>query len=346
MKQRVNNCVLIFDNLTGRLRSARLVGRELASFYRLLGETNKAAAFLGDALKTFEQENWRELAVQTQLELAACYNQANDLRRYVRACAIVSAAPEMDTLVRCTHFDDMLNNIEKLEKPLLVPFVNIFKIISVNLKCESIVMQDSYVNIDIEIECNFPRKIVCSNLMLSLETEKIKKGEETKCLRNITSKDMKVPDLNLQRLKIQKHLDYRQDKQIASASVVCKTAPLKRADSNAKPPRSEFLEVARPLTPGPIALTPGVNQIQLQWKCGEPARYYLGQVLVKMGHLEFLSLPIMPKLRFEVKREEPSLRLDKTGAELLAGLPQTMQLTVTIGSYPVEEVSLDLWIFL
>lgn len=219
----------------GRLRSARLVGRELASFYKLLGETQKAAIFLGDALKTFEQENWHELAAQTQLELASCHLQANDMRRYIKSCAAVSAAPEMDTLIRNSHFDEMVKSISKLEKPLLVPFVNIFKILGVSIKSDLVIMQDTYLNVDLDIECNFPRKIVCSNIKISLEAERVVKKDENLLIKNLCSKDIKQSDISLQKLKMFKHLEYRQDKQLAIASVSCKNAPLKRADSTAKP---------------------------------------------------------------------------------------------------------------
>lgn len=64
----------------GRLRCARLVGRELASFYTQLGELQKAAAFLGDALRTFEKDGWKELAAHTHLELTNCYKKAADYR--------------------------------------------------------------------------------------------------------------------------------------------------------------------------------------------------------------------------------------------------------------------------
>lgn len=235
----------------GRLRSARLVGRELASFYKLLGETQKAAAFLGDALKTFEQEGWRELAVQTQLELAACYQQAKDTRRYIRACAAVAAAPEMDTIIRCTYFDELLKSLDSLEKSLVVPFVNIFKIVSVSLRCDrGIVMHDTQMDVQLDIECGFPREVLCSNVVISVEvdkSERSKKNEEASggngggFLRHLSAKDMKPQDPALQRMKIYRHLDYRQDKQIASASVVSRSTPLKRADSNVvKIPRSDF----------------------------------------------------------------------------------------------------------
>lgn len=163
----------------GRLRSARLVGRELAAFYRQLGEPQKAAAFLGDALKTFEQDNWKDLAAHAQLELAACYAQGGDVRRHVRACSAVAAAPEVDTLVRCAHFDDMLKSMERLDRMLIIPFGNIFKIISVTINGDPMrITQDSHLQVDLLIDCNFPRKIVCSNLVISLEVDKERPKKE------------------------------------------------------------------------------------------------------------------------------------------------------------------------
>jgi hypothetical protein len=41
----------------------------------------KAVVFLTDALKTFEEENWRHLAIQMQLELADCYRKMDDKKR-------------------------------------------------------------------------------------------------------------------------------------------------------------------------------------------------------------------------------------------------------------------------
>lgn len=228
----------------GRLRSARLVGRELASFYKLLGETNKAAAFLGDALKTFEQEGWRELAVQTHVELAACHLQANDIRRYIRSCAAIAAAPEMDTIVRSTYFDEMLKSLELLEKSLVVPFVNIFKIVGVTVKCDKVVMQDTELEVQLDLESNFPREVLCGNVLIAMDVEKTdrgKKHEDCHMLRHISAKDLKPPNPVLNKMRIHKHLDFRQDKQVSSASVVCKNAPLKRVDSsNVKLCRCDF----------------------------------------------------------------------------------------------------------
>jgi hypothetical protein len=58
-----------------------MIGRDLAAFYLQLGEMQKAVVFLADALKTFEEEKWRHLAIQTHLELVNCYREMNDQER-------------------------------------------------------------------------------------------------------------------------------------------------------------------------------------------------------------------------------------------------------------------------
>lgn len=55
--------------------------------------------------------------------------------------------------------------------------------------------------------------------------------------------------------------------------------------------------------------------------------------------MELLSASLIGKIIIEVKREEPSIRLDKGASPLLSGLEQIMHLTITIGSYHVEPVS-------
>lgn len=226
----------------GRLRSARLVGREVASFYMLLGETQKAAAFLGDALRTFEQDSWHELAAQTQIELAECFKKAKDIRKLINASVFVSAALEIDTLIRWTYFDEMRKSLDFLDKPLVVPFNDIIKIVSVGLKSDSVIMQDSMINVELVIESNFPREIVCTNLVISLEVDKENKKQNEKYISGkvLTEKDLKVQNPMLQRLRIKRNLDYKQDKQLATAGIASKFTELKRKDSAAPQTQGDF----------------------------------------------------------------------------------------------------------
>jgi len=60
-----------------------LVGLELAKFYTLIGETTKRTMFLVKALKLFEQDNWKLLIVQTNLELVKCFKIIGNVDQYV-----------------------------------------------------------------------------------------------------------------------------------------------------------------------------------------------------------------------------------------------------------------------
>ncbi|XP_045483784.1 trafficking protein particle complex subunit 10 [Harmonia axyridis] len=319
---------------TGRARSARLVGREIAAFYLLLGETQKAAAFLSDASRLFRQDGWNEVAAHTEKELADCYKQANDWRKYIRCCAHVASAVDLDTLVRWTYFDGMRKYIDKLDKPLVVPFSDIIKIISISVKNLGIIMQDSNIELECVVESNFPREILCSNIMVSLENEPNKRVEKYCKGRTLTEKDLRDSDMSLRKLKIVRHLDYKQDKQLSSVSVICKLNELKRKDST-PPVHSDFRRYLEGVKL-PFLLTPGTNLMRLSTKATQTGKYILGQMSIHIGQLQLISQPIVPRLSLEVEEEGPSLRLYKNPAPLLSGLEQAMNLILTIGSYPVD----------
>lgn len=217
----------------GRIRCARLVGREVASFYMLLGETQKAAAFLTDALRTFENDKWHDLIAQTQLELAECYKKAKDIRKLIGASANVSAALEIDTLYRWTYFDEMYKNVELLSERLVVPFSDIVKIVSVCVKNEGAIMQDNDIRVELVVESYFPREVMCTNLLISFEVQaKDSKKSNEKCCsgRVLTCKDMKQQDPMLQKLKMRKTLNFRQDKQLELSGIAGKFMETKRKE--------------------------------------------------------------------------------------------------------------------
>lgn len=250
----------------GRLRCAKLIGREVASFYMMLGEIQKSAAFFADALRTFEQDGWKELAAQTQIELAECYKRSGDVRKYIRACAAVCTAPEIDNLIRWSYFDEMQKSIELLEKPLLVPFKDIIRIISVNIKNVSLIMQDSELDVELIIESNFPREILCKEVLLCLEpeTKEVKKIRPKMYGNFITSKDLKPLDMSLRHLKIQRHYDYQEDKQLASASVVSPKEVCNRTDSVAFQMWSNF-EHSLSSNNKSVRINYGINAIKINF---------------------------------------------------------------------------------
>lgn len=323
----------------GRLRMARLVGKEVATFYLLLGETQKSAASLGDALRTFENDGWHELAAQTLLGLADCHKKASDTRKYVNACALVSAALEIDTLIRWTYFDEMNKYLERLDKPLDVPFSDIIKISSVRITSDLIVMQDCKIEVEFIVESNFPKEILCTYIAISLEREdKQKNNERYQLGKTLTNKDLKWQDPFLQRLKIKRTLDYKQDKQLATSGIASKLT-LQRKHSSPAHTQTDF-KVSLEAEKLPILLTPGVNVLRLSKKATEVAKYCISSAAIHINKLHLVLPKLTPRLTVEVKEESPSIRLYKMAAPLLSGIEQVMSLIVTIGSYLIEPKSL------
>lgn len=85
-------------------------------------------------------------------------------------------------------------------------------------------------------------------------------------------------------------------------------------------------------------LTPGVNIIRLSKMASVVGKFYLGQIAVKIKHLQLVSAFLSNKLAIEVIREDPKLRLDKGADDLLSGFEQILDLSLTVGSYHLEPV--------
>ncbi|KAF7262889.1 SIDL trafficking protein particle complex subunit 10 isoform X2 [Rhynchophorus ferrugineus] len=320
----------------GRIRMARLVGQEVASFYLLLGETQKAAAFLGDALRTFENDGWQELAAQIQINLAECHKRAKDTVKYVKACAYVSAALDVDTLIRWTYFDEMNKYLSKLERPLDVPFNDIIKINTVHFTSDQTVMQGAKIEVDLVIESNFPKEVLCTFVGISLEMEeKQKHNEKYHAGKTLTKKDLKFQDPYLQRLKIKEKLEYKQDKQLAT-SRISSSFTLQRKDSSPPNLRAN-LDMCLEAENLPVSVTPGVNILKLSKRAEVIGKYYTGAAVIHVNQLHLVQL--IPRLTVEVRLEQPSIRLYKRAAPLLLGIEQVMNLILTIGSYLIEPKS-------
>ncbi|XP_069695323.1 trafficking protein particle complex subunit 10 isoform X2 [Periplaneta americana] len=257
----------------GRIRSARMIGRDLAAFYQQLGEMQKAAVFLTDALKTFEEENWRSLAIQTQLELADCYQKMADKERLTKTCAAIASAPELDLPTRISYFDKMMSTLEELntESPLMTSLTDAFKLVcvEVNMSNNRVIIQDCTVEVNVVIESCFPKEILCVRAAISLEEMKDNKKQNdspnprphespverkhssggrkqvAQTQRNspgdtqqsrCNNEETKPVNPALLRLHMVEHLDYKQDKSLSSASIVSKNPKqfLRRTDSHGK----------------------------------------------------------------------------------------------------------------
>ena len=80
-------------------------------FSNFFFQVQKANTFLVDALKTFENEGWSLLKVQTLTDTAKCYENLNDWEKLLRTCAQIACANQLVTsdqkLQYCQKFRDI-----------------------------------------------------------------------------------------------------------------------------------------------------------------------------------------------------------------------------------------------
>ena len=103
----------------GRIRSARLVGLDLADFYLDLGQIATAVTFLVDALKTFELDGWNRLRVKTLMKAANCYELLGDHEKQVRTAAqvVCTGAAVTSPQERNLYFQMFSKGLEASGKP-------------------------------------------------------------------------------------------------------------------------------------------------------------------------------------------------------------------------------------
>lgn len=135
----------------------------------------------------------------------------------------------------------MTKYLERLDKPLDVPFNDIIKINSVRVTSDLIVMQDCKMEVELVVESNFPKEVLCTYVAISLEREdKQKSNVRYQSGKLLTKKDLKWQDPFLQRLKIKRTLDYKQDKQLALSGIASKFTQLQRKDSAPAQSKTDF----------------------------------------------------------------------------------------------------------
>jgi hypothetical protein len=171
---------------------------------------------------------------------------------------------DLEILVRTFYFDDFLKSLKNVqpllsdEKGFLVALEVHFKIIDITSITHTPIIQDSTIEIELKIESNFPREILCQNISLSFE---------------LIGKNPEIPQLQneFDVLPFSVHFDYKQDNTLSGASIVCETKGKVRRTSSGK---HENVQVIRTdfnhsASADNVRLHPGMNLILLKTKALE-----------------------------------------------------------------------------
>ncbi|KAK4306125.1 hypothetical protein Pmani_022031 [Petrolisthes manimaculis] len=155
----------------GRIRSARLIGRDLANYYMAEGEPQKAATFLTDQLTVFLEEGWPTLAARTHLRLAQCYQATNDTERYIRTCAQLAASEVLEGEVRKEHFNNMMKAVQQVkpDSPMLIPSERVLEVGGPKVVSTGRLIPGTEVTVELTITSKLPADVRCREISLMLQ---------------------------------------------------------------------------------------------------------------------------------------------------------------------------------
>eukprot|EP00092_Neocalanus_flemingeri_P030096 GFUD01032674.1.p1 GENE.GFUD01032674.1~~GFUD01032674.1.p1 ORF type:complete len:1160 (-),score=402.30 GFUD01032674.1:238-3717(-) len=350
----------------GRIRSARLVGKDLATFYMQLGQVQQAATFLAEALKTFQVERWDKLSLQTMLDLTKCYEAMGDKEKYVRMCAQIASNKVAAASDREHFFGEITKTLDVLGKDdIYMHAEDIVDFISCQADKTSDdqqVIPGSRLNFSLVMRSNLPRAIPCTCLKISLSLQEQDQPEAVLERKNPVGQRRPVQrspsvasnsQLEVQlesdtcevegdgKLDMVEQLDYKQDKSLCAARLVCRNSNrvLKRKDSS-----GSILRDASQLQRGDFSLClekdnlllePGTHTYKVETVASQEGKYIMTQMSAKLQQLDLIH-NICTISSFTVTSSPPTISLNRESKELFAGLESTMVLSVSTGSKTVE----------
>ncbi|KAF7989459.1 hypothetical protein HCN44_008133 [Aphidius gifuensis] len=347
----------------GRIRSARFIGRELAKFYSDLGENQKAIAFLLDALNTYNDENWKDLAAQTRLELAECYKRMDDIERYTKICSAIASSHVLHITIRSTYFDEMKAYIEMLstkyiQRPLLTELENSFIIQNLEVNISDKIITNCIVSINVTIISLLPQNVHCNKASIATElmqnkTQQNKRKTGMKNNSNNSEQKIKIAskwnnninnkqmiDSSIIQIPFFSYFDYKEDKKLCSAGVIDKNQKkiVTRTDSSKHRKQSvdDSIDFSQALVSDSFLIKPGINNFTVTKNNDKPGYYKINQLsLIVNEKLEFRSAIICPKLCYEIAKTQPTLTINSR--DLVAGLPQDAELIISTGSIYIDD---------
>ncbi|XP_014670123.1 PREDICTED: trafficking protein particle complex subunit 10-like isoform X2 [Priapulus caudatus] len=342
----------------GRLRSARLIGKDLAVFYMKLGELYMAENYLQEALKMYKKEGWESMVADTRMELAKCQLQQGNYYKYVKTCAHLASSLMLPADTRQEYYDELITTVRTLDI-VRMKAERIFELTSAEVAPATAVTLGDTVTVTLHVTNNLPSGVLC-NIACSLrhtprDRSDDDSGGSSNQMRSASesslgsagcgsdaasatgSKHAAGATRGSRRLRIQETID----RVTGTVYVSCRNSSvvLQRMDSvpsltfrDAEVAKEDFSHC---LCATAVMLKPGANAVPLQAKTEKRGSYALRQACIEMASMEFLQWLHLP-VSYDVVCEEPTVFLTPD-SDMLAGLPQHLDLVLNSGSHGIED---------
>ncbi|XP_042201859.1 trafficking protein particle complex subunit 10 [Callorhinchus milii] len=350
----------------GRIRSARLIGTDLAEYHMRKGEPQKAEAFLYDALKTYRDEGWTLPVTHTRKQIATCQKQLGNTTKYLEMCSLLASDLNLPVDERESYFKEILGSSGaedhgEFRREILLPLEPVLQLSSVRFTpASALVNLNGTLVLQLVLVSRLPASANSTAISIALAHEPRPGPAAAAATTGANGGTPRYPDGRVvfpgnaaTDLPVRRQLpalidvcELREkgpqaDAPLASSGVVCRNSHmlLRRQDSNTSSGRGADVtreEASRSLRATGVQLRPGKNTVTLSAVVTEPGSFTLRQLCVQLGCVHLLSRRLYPPLQYDVYSQEPQLNLLPSHEPLLAGVPQELTVTVNTGCYSVR----------
>ncbi|XP_072900857.1 trafficking protein particle complex subunit 10 isoform X1 [Hemitrygon akajei] len=344
----------------GRVRSAQLLGKDLADFYMRKGEPEKAESYLQEALKTYLSEGWSLLIAHTRKQLADCQKRLQQTENYLQTSSLLAADHHLPEAERTPFCQEILrlSRVPAGEKDdrLLLGMDGFAQLRSLRFEpAVTVVHVGGSLDMELTIHSLMPIPVPLDHLSIHLHltvnrdpskrsSELAGRGQNAAGIFLFSNEPPgqrgprgSQPSVELYEL----HDRSPSDNALNCSGIVCKNMHLllRRQESSSSMERPSGLTVedsAHVLRSGAVLLQPGDNSIHFRTQASEAGTYTLRQLCASLGRVQFTFPHIYPIVQYEVYSQEPQLKVEPLTESLLAGISQRVRFTIQTGHYAVR----------
>ncbi|XP_037380763.1 trafficking protein particle complex subunit 10 isoform X2 [Talpa occidentalis] len=344
----------------GRVRSSRLVGKDLAEFYMRKKSPQKAEAHLQGALKTYLAEGWALPITHTRKQLAECQKLLGQAENYLQTSSLLASdshLPEEERKHFCQEILDFARRQTDGPGRQLVLPMHAFAQLRELRFCppNAVVHAGGMLAVEATVCSRLPSPMLVEQVAISVHFS-IEKNNYRKTAEWLTKHKTSggavsfptepspspAPQGSWPALELDEMFERSPpDNSLSTTGIICKNVHmlLRRQESGTPgdAPAGLALETgAHTLRCSHVTLQPGANRITFQTQAREPGTYTLRQLSASLGPLCFILPHLYPPVQYDVYSQEPQLTVEPLAESLLAGIPQKVKFTVTTGHYTVK----------
>uniref|UniRef100_A0A8B9Q831 Trafficking protein particle complex subunit 10 n=1 Tax=Apteryx owenii TaxID=8824 RepID=A0A8B9Q831_APTOW len=344
----------------GRIRSAKLVGKDLAEFYMRKKGPQKAEVYLQGALKTYLAEGWALLVTHTRKQLAECQKQLGQIENYLQTSSLLASDNHLTEDERkrfCQEILDFANQQAESQGQKVILSMHSFA----QLKTlhfdppNAVVHVGGKLSVELTLLSQMPIPVQVDQIAIyvhfNIEKNSYRKTAEWLTKHKTSNGVINFPNEvagfplsrnNLPALELYEMYERSpSDNSLNTTGIICKNVHmlLRRQESSTSldiPSGVTLEDGAHMLKCNDLILEPGINKISFKTQAKEPGTYTLRQLCTSVGKVQFVLLHIYPIVQYDVYSQEPQLKVEPMTDSLLAGIPQKVKFTVITGHYNMK----------